>query len=405
MRIAILVNGNGSRNGPVDGDSIRGGGVGVSGTDTSAVMLAEGLVSLGHAVTVACDLKNPIKVVRGVRYTDLCFSDYIERPTFEVLINTLWFDDYENLDIVVTRAVVQWCHMQYVYGVDPVSAYAKANDLRQGVVHLSDWSREKVQCYVARLRELAGEEKEIAQAVIPNMMPVELYVDVEQPVPRSVVFHAAWGRGGTVALDVVARLDAPVHPEPAHSIGVSCCWKLHVASYIHHAPQSRLVENHGVLDKERLYALLARSEYFLYPCVDPLSLDVHMDTFSCVVAEALAMGCTVVAYRVGCLEELFGACVEFVDFPEGADVEAMRRLPLVKSAVMAEAREGLLAKMTELDAQPLATKQARRRRNVAFARGGRFEPSGALRAWSQFLLGVSPPNPPTGGGAPPGPSA
>lgn len=359
MNIAILVNGNEHRNGSVDGVSMRDGGVGISGTDTSAVLLAESLVKLGHRVVVACDKKNPTGRINGVEYTDFRFSTIAENDrTFDYLINTLWFEDYDSLPVRVTNALVQWCHMQYVYGVENIKRYCSRHSLRCGIVHISSWSRDRVADVVNHL----GKHVELFEATIHNMLPFDMLESLKTTKflknKRSVVFHAAWRRGGDVVADVVSILN---------SMNSSKDWKLEICSYIGRAPKTlSMMRDHGPLDKSRLYSILAKTEYFVYPCVDLHSLDVHMDTFSCVVAEALAMGCTVVAYRLGCLEELYGPCIEFVDFPVGIDANVMATSCLVKSRQLANHRDGIVNKIIELDKQSIDEKTTRMNRNRDF---------------------------------------
>jgi glycosyltransferase involved in cell wall biosynthesis len=57
---------------------------------------------------------------------------------------------------------------------------------------------------------------------------------------------------------------------------------------------------------------------------------VHKDTFSCVVAEALALGTSVVTYPLGALPENFDKYVHWLDFPAGADPVAMQKESLSK---------------------------------------------------------------------------
>jgi len=57
---------------------------------------------------------------------------------------------------------------------------------------------------------------------------------------------------------------------------------------------------------------------------------VHKDTFSCVVAEAIALGAIVLTYPLGALPENFDGYVPWLDFPPGTDPEAMQKESLTK---------------------------------------------------------------------------
>ena len=70
-------------------------------------------------------------------------------------------------------------------------------------------------------------------------------------------------------------------------------------------------------------------KYFVYPLYTPYQ-DVHKDTFSCVVAEAIAMGCIVLTYPLGAVPEYFGNHCCWIDVPEGFNVDTMQQEALTK---------------------------------------------------------------------------
>ncbi len=78
-----------------------------------------------------------------------------------------------------------------------------------------------------------------------------------------------------------------------------------------------------------MFSHLAEAEYFIYPLYTPYK-DVHKDTFSCVVAEAIALGCTVLTYPLGALPENFDGYVYWLPEPEGANFDTMNEEPLSK---------------------------------------------------------------------------
>jgi glycosyltransferase involved in cell wall biosynthesis len=87
-----------------------------------------------------------------------------------------------------------------------------------------------------------------------------------------------------------------------------------------HAHQDTFFNKHNGVDKKTLFTHLAESTYFVYPLYTPYK-DVHMDTFSCVVAEAIALGCTVLTYPLGALPENFDGYVHWLPQPEGPTFE------------------------------------------------------------------------------------
>ncbi len=90
-----------------------------------------------------------------------------------------------------------------------------------------------------------------------------------------------------------------------------------------HAHQDPFFVAHNGVDKLTLYRHLAEAEYFLYPLYTPYN-DVHKDTFSCVVADAIALGCTPVTYPLGALPENFDGYCHWVPFPAAANPQVMQ---------------------------------------------------------------------------------
>ena len=125
MRIVFTVIGNSRRSNYLNGENLRYGGGGGSGTDTSSIVVAEYLASQGHEVVLVTEALEPKleeiykslgrdytpgMKVRDVIYTNLNF-DGVENKEFDVLINSLWFHKYNELPIKVTKALIYWNHM------------------------------------------------------------------------------------------------------------------------------------------------------------------------------------------------------------------------------------------------------------------------------------------------------
>ena len=155
MRIAFILIGNSRRSNYLDGNTLRYGNGGGSGTDGSTIIVAEQLAKAGHEVVVTSDKLEPQleqeyakrgiyfsagKKVRGVQYTNIDFEN-IENKQFDVLISSLWFHDYSKLPIKVTKALIYWCHMQWIYGIEELITYATDNNLKLGFVNISEWEK------------------------------------------------------------------------------------------------------------------------------------------------------------------------------------------------------------------------------------------------------------------------
>lgn len=332
MRIIFVVIGNSRRSNYLNGDSIRSGGAGASGTDTSNILIAEYLAKAGHEVVFCSDRLEPAleyqyrkkgitppegQEIRGVRYTDIELTG-IENRVFDILINNLWFSDYSKLPITITKALIYWSHMQWVYGIGEIVEYVKKHKLKLGVVNISLWEKEmnfsSIEYFIKNVDTTA--------VIIPNPITDDILKEVKdlniKKKPGKFVFHAAWARGGNIAVDAVRKLDLPDK-------------EFHAFDYLmatHTHPDSFFKIHNGV-DKFTLFKHLAEAEYFLYPLYTPYQ-DVHKDTFSCVVAEAIALGTVPITYPLGALPENFSGYCGWIDAPLGVNLRSMNQESLSK---------------------------------------------------------------------------
>jgi glycosyltransferase involved in cell wall biosynthesis len=326
MRILFTVLGNSRRSNYLDGDTLRYGNGGGSGTDTSSILVAEYLASQGHDVVIASDKLEPAleaeyaekgilfnqgKKIRGVIYTDFDFTN-VPFTEYDILINSLWFQDYNKLP-KITKAVIYWCHMQWIYGIGELVEYTKSNNLKLGFIHISEWEKSMNK---GLIDHITIENPEIKTTLIPNPIMDDIINEVSNlnlpRKPHKFIFHASWARGGNIAFDAINQLDFPDK-------------EFHAFDYLMtiHDYKEPFFHRHDGVDKLTLFKHLAESEYFVYPLYTPYE-DVHKDTFSCVVAEAVALGCTVITYPLGALPENFNDYCIWLSAPEGVDLEKMQ---------------------------------------------------------------------------------
>jgi glycosyltransferase involved in cell wall biosynthesis len=333
MRIAFIVIGNSRRSNYLNGDTIRYGGGGGSGTDGSSIIVAEQLSLLGHEVVIASEKLEPQlevaysqkginfdsgKIVRGVQYCNMDFEG-VENKEFDILVSSLWFHGYDKMPIVVTKALIYWCHMQWIYGIEEVLNYVNSNNLALGFVNISEWERNMNQ---GVLNSVKTRFPSVKNTLIPNPVMDDIIEEVIslnlQKKKHKVVFHAAWARGGNVAIEAVRKLG----------------WEdveFHAFDYLMatHAHNDSFFNMHNGVDKKTLFTHIAESEYFIYPLYTPYQ-DVHKDTFSCVVAESIALGAIPVTYPLGALPENFQDYCAWLEPPPGADLEKMQKESLSK---------------------------------------------------------------------------
>jgi glycosyltransferase involved in cell wall biosynthesis len=332
MRILFTVLGNSRRSNYLDGDTLRYGNGGGSGTDTSSILVAEYLASQGHDVVIALDKLEPAleeayaekgivfnqgKKVRGVIYTDFEFTN-VSFTEYDVLINSLWFQEYHKLP-KITKAVIYWCHMQWIYGIGEMVEYTKINNLKLGFVNISEWEKSMNSGII---NHALLNNSEIKSTLIPNPVMDDVINEVLlENIPKKkhkFIFHPLWARGGDVAVQAIRELE--YEDSELHAFTYLLSLHDHSDSFFH---------NHMSVDKKTLFRHLAESEYFIYPLYTPYQ-DVHKDTFSCAVAEALALGVIVITYPLGALPENFNDYCVWLDAPPGANFEKMQLESLSK---------------------------------------------------------------------------
>lgn len=334
MRIAFIVIGNSRRSNYLNGYTLRYAKGSGSGTDGSTILVAEYLAKQGHEVVFVADkleealeeeYKNmgrvyiPGQEFYGVKYTNINF-DGIENKEFDVLVSMLWFHDYEKLPIKVTKSLVYWSHMQWIYGLGEITQYCNKNNLALRIVNISNWEAEMNK---STLKCMIDAHEDTKSYLIPNPIVDELVTEVlndaPQRKPHKFVFHASWARGGNVAVEAVRKLD--FEDKEFHAFDYLITIHHHTDSFFH---------KHDGVDKKTLFKHIAESEYFLYPLYTPYK-DVHKDTFSCVVAEAIALGATVITYPLGALPENFdGYCVWLDPPPNSKPLSEMQKESLSK---------------------------------------------------------------------------
>ena len=333
MRIAFIVIGNSRRSNYLNGNTIRYEGGGGSGTDGSSIIVAEQLALLGHEVVIASEkLEAQLeisysqkginfdsgKTVRGVQYCNMDFEG-VENKEFDILVSSLWFHAYDTMPITVTKALIYWCHMQWIYGIEEILNYVNTNNLVLGFVNISEWEKGMNKGILDSVKKRLPT---VQTTLIPNPVMDDIIEEVLSISPQKkkhkVVFHAAWARGGNVAVEAVRKLgweDAEFH-----------AFDYLMATHNH---QDSFFNMHNGVDKKTLFTHIAESEYFIYPLYTPYQ-DVHKDTFSCVVAESIALGAIPVTYPLGALPENFDGYCAWLDPPPGTDLEQMQKEPLSK---------------------------------------------------------------------------
>ena len=384
-RILFVITYNDRRNGIMDSESIRTGGVGVSGTDQSIIIAAEQLALHGHTCCIAGIFTKPGTVTRGVTFTDLSLRG--AQQAYDILCVCSWYRDFESLPIDRTSVKAIWLLCQH-WAVDAPAAVARfANACSVSkvvIIALSEWSRGEIQrletgTAIKTNNEAGRHRYDVVDVVIPNglMRDVVDLVDTEarSRIPKTMVFHAVWERGGHLAAAAFEALGWHTAAEGG---------AFHMYDYWGNKPNSAAVCCHGSTDKRTLLRTLAQTEYFVYTSVLPNG-SVHKDTFACVVAEACAMGVIVLAFPLGALKELYGDAVVWLDWPAGFMVPGnlaqacYQHCPELTSPAVVD---GIVAKIRWLEERP-DVKAAQRERAMVHARRA-FDPAALGTLWNNL---------------------
>jgi glycosyltransferase involved in cell wall biosynthesis len=333
MRIAFIVRGNTRRNKYLNGYSLRYGGAGASGTDTSSILVAEYLAKQGHEVVVVTDildepLENEFKAnggiytpgeeFYGVKYTNTEFEG-IDNKTFDILVSMLWYTDYNELPITVTKSIIYWSHMQWIYGLDELIKYATNNNLSIGIVNVSDWQQS---CNQGIINHIIENYPRSLNALIPNPIFDEIINEVINEIPTKkpgkFIFHSTWTTGGNTSLEAVRQVNVP--NKEFHAFDYFITVDHHTDDFFY---------NHGSCDRKTVFTHLAESEYLINP-LNTIHKIIRKDTFALTVAEALALGVIVLTYPLGALPGNYKDYCVWLDAPDGVNLDEIKDLDLIR---------------------------------------------------------------------------
>jgi hypothetical protein len=319
----------------INGDSIRFGGNGASGTEQSIISVAEQLASKNFTVTFAIPHVSHKLVCRGVNYFDLTREAMIGE--YDVLVVTGWFMRFDLLNkVTIKNAVCIWFHSQFYLNKHLIDNLY--SEKKKYMVHISEWSR------ISIMGQLQNSDAlKYKHALIHNPL---IKVDLDNNIKREhkIIFHALWTRGGSVAERVAKKLNMPMFKCDYNCTKDEQC--------------------ESSFDKKTLYTRLQESEYFVYPLVEPNG-NVHRDTHACVVAEAMANGVIVITYPIAALKTSYpDDCIVYADFPKGCKVFELESCnPIVHddSFLSEEAINNLCDKIIHLESNPILKEQIRER--------------------------------------------
>jgi hypothetical protein len=330
-----------------DGEILRNGKKGLSGTHQSIVLMSEDLVRMKHSVWVACGSCNE-GTINGVEYIDYSKLGKIAKY-IDVLVITPWTPPtILNEKWISLSKIVLWCHLKELYIVDGMIPEFR-NKYRRCKIYcnfITDFVRTH---YMIHKQWMLPYFKE-RTATIRNPILLDMAHHVTEKDPRSFIFHASFERGGALAC---RAFDGLTFPDK----------KMTLCSYVVTDTTYSDLYTIGSKNKKDLFECLARTEYFVYPGVCSTTFKLTKETDSCVVAEALLHEVIVLAFPVGALYENYGNHVVWIPFPSGSNVSSIQSYEdsTEPELISEEVIKSIQSIIYELDANPTKKSELRKR--------------------------------------------
>lgn len=272
-------------------DLVRTGGIGISGTHQSSMIVAEGLSKKGHTVTFY-DSNAKKGKNNGVLYINS--KNDIDYDNTDILIalaqeEHIFPNEFKNL-----KKIIIFFQTVERKNIDEIYSHIKAE--KREYVFVSQWAKEA---------NKSTDGYVIYNPVMDDMLPEKINDKPE----NSFIWNASWERGGEISKKVSESLNG----------------NFILMTY---------TDKNKSYDKKDIFENMNNSKYFVYPLVLPLpSAHVHKDTFGCCVSESLCMGVHVITWPVACLPELYGGSEEygchFVDIPDNFDKNALENYDFI----------------------------------------------------------------------------
>jgi glycosyltransferase involved in cell wall biosynthesis len=318
MKIAILIDYNEHRTNLWNGEIIRRGGVGVSGTEQSFVLIGEAFALNGHIVSLISPSCLPNTEYKNVKYENL--DTFKSSEEYDILILQSDNRYFLNYSWIKLKKCIFWYESQRFIPVEMLQTFSRLYQNCDILCNtMTDYGLECVKTLSPYAMTYFTDTFKG-----PNPFMEDVYNNTSFiKEPLSFIFHGGFDRGGHIAYKAFKTL--PYEDK-----------KMYVCGYdtLRLKNECEQIEFLNSLDKTSLYNFLEKSEYFIYPLVAPSHVKadykgnppniVHKDTFGCVIAEALAHEVIVLTYPIGAVPEIYKDYLVYLPFPKGAHIESLK---------------------------------------------------------------------------------
>jgi hypothetical protein len=311
MKIVGIIEYNIKRDESWNGEAIRTKKSGGSGTDQSFLLVAEYLASSGHDVflsynnIIADSEYNNVKYISEQKLREIS-------ETIDIIIIASWNHEFINFNWKTLKTLVIWCHYQGFIDFKLISLFKCIYpNVKIYINILSDFVKKYLDKYHPYYKEIGDKVIQI-----DNPLMLDLYSNtLTEKQKHMFIFFATFERGGEIAMNAFNRLNYT---------DKQMFYSNHTKYEINNFPgNNRNLIPLKWTDKQTIFDLLKRSEYFIYPLVLPAHRGhlLHKDTDGCVVAEALLHEVIVLTYPVGALKEKYSDHLIYLPYPPGANIE------------------------------------------------------------------------------------
>ena len=314
MRIVILIDYNEHRKDLWNGETIRTGGVGVSGTEQSFVLMGEEFAKFANVLIVSPTCI-PNTTYKGVDYNNIQYLNENTNDT-DILIlqsDNRYFIHYSWLNL---KKLIFWYHSQRVVPIEVLQLFSKQYPKCEIYCNtMTEYGKTFIEYSTPYFLVYVNDTFKVG-----NPLMYDLIKNINVKEKNSFIFHAGYDRGGHITKEAYNRLNFNNK-------------KLYICGYdiLRNTTHEDNIEYLNSIDKLTLFKLLSKTEYFIYPLVsskhskngNPPNF-VHKDTFGCVIAEALAHEVIVLTYPVGAIQEIYGDHLIYLQFPNNANIKSLQ---------------------------------------------------------------------------------
>lgn len=332
---------------------------GFSGTENALIEISRILVLRGHTIYIIYDnIDNNYEEIDGIKHISINYFNNMDKKIIDWYSPLFYFMHPTNIHILsqlkTKTKILAWMHCmlkdEYVY-----IQYMRNLGFNIYIQCLSNYCVK----FYERLKPMFNNLQDIW--VINNGISPAMTI-TPKPIKEKKgnwVFHACFDRGGKEAINIFKAINI-FNPEIATKFNIVSYNKENIENL-----NENIIYN-GSLSKYKLFELLGKSDYFIYPLIQPDG-NVHHDNYSTTILEAMSMGVIVITWDVAHLKESFGDYIICVKTPSYENYDPYSQFGINPLLSQKEALYSLIEAILILEMNP-QEKEIRRTNGMKWAR-------------------------------------